>query len=430
MNGSSRRLAAKKKRAAIGFFLPDPPASTTSPSGPLQSETRNDTLAPDAGSTRRRGKSLSRRTGQNGSVEMRNGAYRGRYLIDAPGVTDRVKRSVVLGFVHEMTKSEARRKLHYIISQEGFNNPTYVVPPCESFSKRVEHWRETYLSRMKPSTQRTMNSQVNKYLSPVWGRYPVDGITAELVNEWLGKLAHLSPVTMRGVVKTLQNILGRTFEAKKIRFPSRVNAKREAPCFTPEEMQRIVAEAVGSFKVLFAVAGETGMRTGELYGLRAEDVDFSRCILHVRRSVWDGSEQSPKSDNAYRSIDISPSLAEMLRSHLQNRTSGLVFRTRKGTPLRHSYVIRKVLHPVLKRLGIPRCGLHAFRHGRVSYLVENNTPMETIRAWIGHGSDQMVRRYTHLRPEYRKRILATIPALFGNQTSVIDPLPHFRERKK
>ncbi len=304
-----------------------------------------------------------------------------------------------------MTKSEARRKLHYIISQEGFNNPTYVVPPCESFSKRVEHWRETYLSRMKPSTQRTMNSQVNKYLSPTWGRYPVDGITAELVNEWLGKLAHLSPVTMRGVVKTLQNILGRTFEAKKIRFPSRVNAKREAPCFTPE-------------------------RTGELYGLRAEDVDFSRCILHVRRSVWDGSEQSPKSDNAYRSIDISPSLAEMLRSHLQNRTSGLVFRTRKGTPLRHSYVIRKVLHPVLKRLGIPRCGLHAFRHGRVSYLVENNTPMETIRAWIGHGSDQMVRRYTHLRPEYRKRILATIPALFGNQTSVIDPLPHFRERKK
>jgi integrase len=67
--------------------------------------------------------------------------------------------------------------------------------------------------------------------------------------------------------------------------------------------------------------------------------------------------------------------------------------------------------------------MHAFRHGRVSYLVENNTPIETIRTWIGHGSDQMVRLYTHLRPEYRKRILSAIPALFGIQTSVIAPLP-------
>jgi hypothetical protein len=55
-------------------------------------------------------------------------------------------------------------------------------------------------------------------------------------------------------------------------------------------------------------------------------------------------------------------------------------------------------------------------------LVENNTPIETIRVWIGHGSDQMVRLYTHLRAEYRKRVLSAIPALFGIQTSVIAPI--------
>src|SRR5215510_2881813 len=59
----------------------------------------------------RRRKAMSRRIGQNGTIEVRDGAYRGRWLEDVPGKSERVKRSVVLGFVKEMTKSEARRKL-------------------------------------------------------------------------------------------------------------------------------------------------------------------------------------------------------------------------------------------------------------------------------------------------------------------------------
>jgi integrase len=224
---------------------------------------------------------LSRRIGQNGSIEVRNGAYRGRFLVDVPGVAGRVKRSVVLGFVREMSKSEARRKLRYLIAKEGLNDPAYVIPSSESFSKRVARWRESYLSRMKPSTQRTMNYHVSKYLLPQWGRHPVDAINAELVNEWIGTLGHLAPVTLRGLIKTLQIVLGRTFERKKIHFPSNVLAKREAPCFTPEQMQRIVTGASEPYKTLFEVAGETGMRTGELYRLRVEDVDFGRCLIHV-----------------------------------------------------------------------------------------------------------------------------------------------------
>jgi integrase len=383
-----------------------------------------DIIQRDAGSTRR-SKSLSRRTGQNGSISVRNGAYRGRYLVDVPGVAQRVKRSVVLGFVRDMTKSEARRKLKHIIAEEGLNSPTYVIPSSECFSKCVEKWTETYLSRLKRSTQRTMRYQVRKYLLPKWARYPVDSITAPAVNQWIGTLGHLSPVSLRGLVKTLQIILSRSLDAKQIHYPSRLKAKRERPCFSAEEMQRIVAAAEPSYKTLFAVAAETGARCGELYGLRVEDVDVTHGWIHVRRSVWDGEMQSPKSDNAYRTVDVSQSLAQMIRVHLGGRVDGFVFQTGRGTPLRHSHVINKVLHPLLVKLGIPRCGMHAFRHGRVSYLVENNTPVETIRAWVGHGSDQMVRLYTHLRPEYRKRVLAAIPPLFDNQTSVIAPLPQF-----
>jgi hypothetical protein len=59
----------------------------------------------------RRGKSMSRRTGQNGTVEERNGTWRGRFRVDVPGQMERQKRSVILGFKKDMTKSEAKRKL-------------------------------------------------------------------------------------------------------------------------------------------------------------------------------------------------------------------------------------------------------------------------------------------------------------------------------
>jgi integrase len=57
--------------------------------------------------------------------------------------------------------------------------------------------------------------------------------------------------------------------------------------------------------------------------------------------------------------------------------------------------------------------MHAFRHFRVSYLVQNETPLEIIKRWIGHGSEEMIRRYTHLHPTYRKKVIARIPSVFA-----------------
>jgi len=101
----------------------------------------------------RRGKSMSRRTGQNGAIEERNGAWRGRFLVDVPGQLERQKRSVILGFKKDMTKSEAKRKLKEIIRQEGIDLPTYAIPSTLSFAQRVEQWERTYVAKRKPSTQ-------------------------------------------------------------------------------------------------------------------------------------------------------------------------------------------------------------------------------------------------------------------------------------
>lgn len=365
---------------------------------------------------------MSRRIGQNGTVEVRNGAYRGRWFEDVAGQSQRVKRSVVLGFVKEMRKSEARRKLRSIIEATGANSPSYVIPSSDIFAKRVPWWEENYLSRQKPSTQRTMRYHVRKYLRPKWDRYPLDCITADKVNEWIGELSHLSPMSQKHVVATLCLILERRFGRKKITYRSVMEEQQEAVCYTPEEMGKVISEAQGMWKVLFATAAETGARAGELFGLEVGDVDFVRNIIHVRRSVWEGQKQSTKTRNANRAIDVQPGLAIMLKDYLNGRKEGLVFSSKNGKPLRNNNVLRRRLHPILQALSIREGGMHGFRHGRVSFLVENNTPVEVIKAWIGHGSERMVRQYTHLRPLYRSRVLASIPSLIGNKIDVLDPL--------
>jgi integrase len=137
--------------------------------------------------------------------------------------------------------------------------------------------------------------------------------------------------------------------------------------------------------VYFATAADTGLRAGELVGLRIEtcDVNLGRKLIHVRRSVSEGKEQSPKSRNAYRWLPIDDELAAMLKTHIGDRRSGYVFQSRNGSPVRLSNILRRVLHPILRELGIPEAGMHAFRHHRCSFLVEHDVPVAAIRQWLG-----------------------------------------------
>src|SRR5215472_3182131 len=284
---------------------------------------------------RRRGKSMSRRTGQNGTVEERNGAWRGRYLIDVPGQAQRQKRSVVLGFVKDMTKSEAKRRLKEIIRKEGIDLPTYVIPSAETFAQRVERWMETYVVKCKPSNQDLLRYHTRAYLIPKWGKSAVEYITPEAVNEWLvaPELGHLAPTTLEGIVTTLQLALGRRFPRRSISYPSQTEVEDDPRCYTSEEVERIVEAAKGQYKVLFKLAAETGARAGELYALIVDDILFDHNVIRINKSMYRQKPGSPKSKNATRWINVKPYVTEMLKQHLNGRTEGLVFQSKRGTPL-------------------------------------------------------------------------------------------------
>jgi hypothetical protein len=91
-----------------------------------------------------------------------------------------------------MNITAAKRKLKEIIMKEGINLPSYVIPLKENFAQRVQQWQETYVLKRKPSTQGLFPYHLT-YLLERWGKTPVELITAQAVNEWIGakELAHV-----------------------------------------------------------------------------------------------------------------------------------------------------------------------------------------------------------------------------------------------
>jgi integrase len=115
---------------------------------------------------------------------------------------------------------------------------------------------------------------------------------------------------------------------------------------------------------------------------RFTDISADGVTLKVRRSVWNGRMQSPKTPSAVREVDLHPSIAAVLKAHVGQATSGLLFSTTTGKPTSQTNVLKRNLHPILKKLGCAKTGFHSFRRYRVTHLRKNRVPEDLLRYWL------------------------------------------------
>jgi integrase len=125
-------------------------------------------------------------------------------------------------------------------------------------------------------------------------------------------------------------------------------------------------------------------------------------VLQIRQNLYNRKIVLPKIDAGIRDIDLAPELAEMLRVYIGNRTSGFIFRTRKGGPLLQRNVLR-VLHSTLARMKKPKLGFHAFRRFRVTHLRKNRVVDDLIKIWIGHAPQTVTNGYAKLKEDIQFR---------------------------
>jgi integrase len=363
---------------------------------------RADKLRTTIDSTARNGDSnVQRRRFQTGSVYKNQtgtlwiGKY-AEYVLDAHGVEKRIRHQIVLSPVKigekAIGKREAQRLLQPHVDRVNFSLSS---PNSErksaSFEDFAAIWERDYLSLSKPSTQSGARSSL-KRLKTAFGKKDMRQIDAGDIQRFIAASVAegLEPKTVRNLWGTVNLIWNAALAQKYIdamlpkpKLPRR--AKKKAKFFTLSNVAKIIAASQGEDRLFYWLAAETGLRAGEIAGLKLTDIDGER--LAVNRSVWGGKDQSPKTNSAIRTIGLSPQLISLLWEQIarqRKKEHEYLFSASTGSPVDMNVYRRRKMTALLKSLAIPQAGFHAFRHFNVSLLDALRVPLKTIQERAGH----------------------------------------------
>jgi integrase len=381
------------------------------------------------------GGNLARRRYQKGSLLLRgkNPVWVGRWLEDAEGVDGRITRihkSEVIGTKKDFpTKRLAQRELDIRLSR--INSATYHAQKIIGFADFAERWKRSVMSNYKPSSQAGMRSTVNR-LMPRFGHTQLHQITTEMLQHFLSD-AQVKPKTVRNLYITFK-LMWNTAKAwgyteknicEGIVLPKMTRPDR--PWFAQEEMRKIILTADEPYKSMFWICAETGIRGGELCGLKVDDLQLDSRLLSIERAAWKGKLQGPKTQNAFRRFTVSPQLADHLRVYLLNHwkenPERLLFSTRNGTAFNNRDIVDQVLHPILERLQINRAGLHAFRHGNATMLDGLRTPMRVRQDRLGHADAALtLGTYTHMVSDDDRKVADELGRILCPTLGKSDPV--------
>lgn len=209
---------------------------------------------------------------------------------------------------------------------------------------------------------------------------------------------------------------------------------------TREEQEKFLAACEEHrFKTLFYFSLYTGMRMGEILGLTWENVDLKNNIIHVKQSLMyadvieeDGSKsikillQSPKTSTSIRDIPIPLKLSQLLKEHRKTYNKNkiaftgsittkenFVFVTSNFTPIHHAN-LRKEFIIVLNKAKIPKIKFHGLRHTYATRLFEENVPIKTVQALLGHSNiNTTMNIYTHVTNNMKNNAIEKLNAIFN-----------------
>jgi integrase len=262
------------------------------------------------------------------------GAIRKRgkhYVVDYYDAIRRRRRETVGPNLHEARQVLAQREW------ERRNGKFRLRRKAITMAEFIAKWEEDYLvvreqlGRLKGSTLVGYRVNVRRHILPFFGSLRIDEIALPHVREFVKMLLtkKLAPGSVRHAVALVKEMFKHAVQwgyldtnpAQYVERP-RVEVE-EMEILTPPEIRRLLDAADEPVRTLLLCAVLTGMRRGELLGLKWEDVDLEGSRIHVRRSLWRGKLITPKSRRSRRAIDMAPTLKGGARTPtepLQGRT--------------------------------------------------------------------------------------------------------------
>lgn len=357
-------------------------------------------------------------------MELRGDTWTVRFREDvlmSDGSVGRKMVRAVVGTREEFpTRKLARRRADEIVSR--VNRLDYKPVRMATFAEFAEVWKSRALAMMKPSTQKAARAHLRLYFLPALWRLRLDEIGLAIVQTVVAGMVEKgrSRHYVLNVLYTLRSALGSArkwgylagdFKVSDLALPA--ERIRVMPrFFTAEQAAEIIGAAENPWRAIFAVAVMTGLRPGEVLGLAMGDLDFEHRLIYVRQTAYYSKLQTPKSKASIAPVPMPAPLKELLREYLSGwkpNPKELLFSNRNGNPYGENKVVQKRLWPILDSLGVPRCGMHAFRHTHASLLVSSGASPVVAQRQLRHSDVRTtLENYAHVLGDEQRRAVEKV----------------------
>ncbi|MGB8591030.1 MAG: tyrosine-type recombinase/integrase [Candidatus Acidiferrales bacterium] len=382
---------------------------------------------------------MVRRRFQKGCfVKEKDGRFYSMFYVDAEGGKTKLVKKFV-GHSRDLSERAARRV--HALTMENVNRlrgSSAPVSKGQTFHDAVDKWRAAVEPNLAPGTARQRESYLRAHILPRFGRSGLEEMDVHAVQQFATdlrkSLSHKSVVNILGSVLTILAYAEKCgMKVPKVGFTDlelgSESVPAEVPFFTRRQVTLIIDAAPEPFKTLFAIAWTTGLRAGEILALTLDDMDFTRKTVRVNKSADDRTREirQPKTPKSIAVLPMNTALESKLRDYIQNywtpNTRQILFPNRQGDrPRSRANVSRIGLKPVLKKLGIPshNVGLHAFRHGLATELVEASAPLTVLQNQLRHCDIKTtLKLYSHVIPESQREAMEQVGG-FGESQSLLN----------
>ncbi len=301
-----------------------------------------------------------------------------------------------------------------------------------AYAEWVDRWLAIKEPKLAPSTIELYRYLLCRHVVVCFGETPVGRITAVEVQAWLAELhrGDLSPNTVAKAYRVLKGTLDGAVEVGLIKQSpctlkgAGTERDGEMQIATPEQVAAL-AQAVGPrWEAIVFVAAYSGLRWGELAGLRRCDIDTEADTLTVARKLSEVngtlSFGPPKTAAGLRTVGIPSFVAQSLAAHVdlyaEDGDDGLVFPAGEGGPMRRSNFRRRVWVPATAEVGVSGLRFHDLRHTAATLAAAGGTSLRALMTRIGHASVAAALRYQHVLDGQDAQIVEYLER-FGDQPS-------------
>jgi len=328
------------------------------------------------------------------------------------------------------SKRDAQRRLHELLLSVEHN--TYAKPSRMTASQFLEEWLQDYVAiHTAPRTRERTEEIVRLHLIPALGSIPLSALQPQQIQRYYSRALESGRRDGKGglLPSTVHKHHRILFQALKYGVKHGIIARnpaeyvdspppehKEPAVPLTEDVQLIIDKASDTpYFTLFYTKVYTGLRRGELLGLRWCDVDLDTSTLSVRQTLQQLRNRQyifkkPKSPHSRRHIDLPPSLVVLLWNHKMRQEfqrellgtslspTDLVFCHPDGRPLRPNSVTR-AFHDIARSLSLQGISLHSLRHAHATILLQQGVHPKIVQERLGHSSiSTTLDIYSHVVP--------------------------------